>query len=77
MDKHELDPFSLVSGALFALLGVAFIVARPDVTSLRWVWPIPVLVLGLLIVLLAVRPGPDGQTASSDPRPTSDQIRSK
>ena len=71
MERHELDPFSLVFGAVFALLGVAFLVARPDVASLRWVWPIPILALGALIVGLATRG--DGRRAKrSEPRRIDD-----
>jgi cytochrome c-type biogenesis protein CcmH/NrfF len=55
MKKHELDPFSLVFGAIFAVLGVAFLAARPDVSTWPggWAWPIPILVLGGMIIVLA------------------------
>jgi hypothetical protein len=55
--RHPLEPFSLVFGATFALLGGVFLFGSPDVTRLhlQWVWPIPLIALGLLIVVLAVR----------------------
>jgi len=55
--RHPLDPFSLVFGATFALLGGLFLLGSPDVTRLhlQWVWPIPLIAVGLLIVALAVR----------------------
>jgi len=71
MERHELDPFSLVFGAALALLGVAFLVARPDVASLRWVWPIPIVVLGVIIVAMAARSGDersDNVTPGTDDR---------
>ena len=58
MTRHPIDPFSLVFGALFLIMGVAFLVSRVDVWSahLAWVWPIPLIAIGGLIVFLAVRP---------------------
>jgi hypothetical protein len=50
MEQHELDPFSLVFGAVFTLLGLVFLFARPDITAFRWVWPIPILALGALVL---------------------------
>jgi hypothetical protein len=71
MKRHELDPFSLAFGAVFALLGVVFLAARPDVRTLhlQWVWPIPILALGLLIVVLAARPSGRGTAAPEEMRP--------
>jgi hypothetical protein len=55
--RHPLDPFSLVFGAMFALVGMLFLFARVDIGSLhlKWVWPIPLIVLGILIIGLAAR----------------------
>ena len=57
MRRHPLDPFSLVFGATFALVGAVFLFARVDVGTLhlRWVWPIPLILLGVLIIGLAAR----------------------
>lgn len=57
MKRHPLDPVSLVFGLLMAGLGLAFLVARIDVanTNLRWVWPLPLLALGALMVVLGAR----------------------
>ena len=60
MERHELDPFSLVFGAVFALLGLVFLVGRPDITAFRWVWPIPILVLGALVLVLGAGRGRRG-----------------
>jgi hypothetical protein len=67
--RHALDPFSLVFGTTFGLVGVAFLLTRVDIARLRWVWPVPIIALGALIIGLAARaerskpagdPGPDG-----------------
>ena len=57
MKRHSLDPFSLVFGTTFTLLGVSFLFTRVDIASLhlRWIWPIPLVVLGALIIALSVR----------------------
>lgn len=57
MKRHPLDPFSLVFGTTFAFLGVLFLLADVDVSSLHltWVWPVPLIVLGALIIALALR----------------------
>ena len=57
MRTHDVDPFSLVFGAIFALGGLAFLVLKLDVSNLHLdrVWPVVVMGLGLLIVGLSVR----------------------
>ena len=57
MRRHQLDPFSLVFGATFALVGSVFLFTRTNVTTLhlRWVWPIPLILLGVLIIGLSAR----------------------
>ena len=59
MQKHRLDPLSLVFGAIFAALGGLFLFARTDVADLhlKWIWPLPLIVLGALIIALSVREG--------------------
>lgn len=61
MKRHAVDPFSLVFGALFLLIGVAFMVSRVNVWSahLAWLWPVPLILVGGLIVYLAARPRRD------------------
>jgi len=57
MRRHSLDPFSLVFGTAFASLGLIFAITRAKVANLHlaWVWPIPLIVLGVLIIGLAAR----------------------
>ena len=57
MSGHDLDPVSLVFGAVFALLGLAFLLLPVDAASihLERVWPVMVMAMGLLIVALSAR----------------------
>jgi uncharacterized membrane protein HdeD (DUF308 family) len=56
--RHSIDPFSLVFGVVFAALGVLFMLTdvRLSTLHLQWVWPVPLIVLGVLIIALAGRP---------------------
>ena len=49
MQRHELDPLSLVGGLLFAALGVLFLLDAADALTVqaRWVWPILLIGLGV------------------------------
>jgi hypothetical protein len=55
MKRHPLDPFSLVFGLTFLVLGVLFLATNLDARQLplRWLWPVPLIVLGGLIVGMA------------------------
>jgi len=55
--RHPVDVFSLVFGAVFALLGVTFLLSRVDYAKLHleWIWPIPLIAMGTLIIALALR----------------------
>ena len=57
MERHELDPFSLVAGLAFAGLGVLFLLdgAGSLTVQPRWVWPILLIAIGVA-GLLASRP---------------------
>lgn len=57
MKRHGVDLFSLVFGVPLTLLGVLFLFTRADVdlSHLRWVWPLPLIALGALVIVLAVR----------------------
>jgi hypothetical protein len=74
MKRHRLDPFSLVFGICFAALGLGTMIGRWDVTNwkLPWIWPLPLIAIGLLIVVMATRseraepPTPPG-SSSTDP----------
>lgn len=57
MKRHPVDPFSLVFGATFALVGLTFLFTRVDVglTGLRWIWPAPLIILGALVIFLGAR----------------------
>jgi len=55
MKRHPFDPISLVFGALFTAMGLAFLVGSPDVGAWRaaWIWPIPLIGLGLILIVVA------------------------
>jgi hypothetical protein len=57
MKRHPLDPVSLVFGLLLAGVGLTFLIARIDIASsnVRWVWPLPLLALGALMIALGAR----------------------
>jgi hypothetical protein len=57
MKRHPIDPVSLVFGLLLGGIGITFLVARIDIanSNLRWVWPLPLLALGALMIALGAR----------------------
>jgi hypothetical protein len=57
MERHQLDPLSLVGGVVFAGLGVLFLLDEAGSLTVqpRWVWPILLIALGVG-GLLASRP---------------------
>ena len=57
MKRHEFDPTSFVLGLAFAALGLFFLVGDRTAADIgwKWMWPVPVIVLGLLFVISATR----------------------
>ncbi len=55
--RHAFDPISFVLGLAFAALGLFFLVGDRSVADIgaQWIWPFPVLLVGLLAVISAVR----------------------
>lgn len=55
--RHPFDPISFVLGLAFASLGLFFLFGDRSVADIgaQWIWPFPVLLVGLLVVLYAVR----------------------
>ena len=49
MERHDLDPFALVFGALFTTLGLAFAIGRTTWFDVRTGW-----VLGALLIALGL-----------------------
>jgi hypothetical protein len=54
--RHAFDPFSFVFGLLFAFLAV-FVLSGNNLADLYplWVWTLPVMAVGLLVILYGVR----------------------
>lgn len=74
MKRHRLDPFSLVFGVTFAALGLGSMIGRWDVTNwkLGWLWPLPFIAIGLVIVVMAARPERDEERATPPGSSSSD-----
>lgn len=63
MKRHAFDPVSFVFGLLFAFLAV-FVMSGNTLADLYplWIWTLPAMSVGLLVVLYGVRrlaPAPD------------------
>lgn len=56
MKRHAFDPVSFVFGLLFAFLAV-FVLSGNNLADLYplWVWTLPAMAVGLLVVLYGVR----------------------
>lgn len=74
MTRHRLDPISLVAGLVFAVIGLLSLFTSLDGADLgvRWIWPLPVIVLGLL--LLTIGDHDDGPSAEPDEPDEPDEI---
>src|SRR5438477_1384657 len=57
MRRHELDPLSMVFGAVFAAVGLVFLLGNVDISRVppAWSWPIPLMIVGAMIILLSIR----------------------
>ena len=57
MKSHEFDPTSFVLGLAFAALGLFFLLGDRTAADIgwKWMWPVPLILLGLLFVIAATR----------------------
>jgi hypothetical protein len=57
MRRHNFDPISFILGALFAAVGLTFLFGDADIGDLHIavVWPLPLIVIGLLMLVTAVQ----------------------
>jgi len=57
MRRHEFDPTSFVLGLAFAALGLFFLLGGRTAADIgwKWMWPVPLVLLGLLFVISATR----------------------
>lgn len=62
MERHRFDVLSFAFGVVYTLIGLTFLI--PDTpfdlvdmvaTSLRWVWPAAILLIGVAILVPLVR----------------------
>lgn len=55
MPKHDLDVISLIAGVFFGGVAIVFLAERELHWSGRWVWPILLIVAGLVGLLASRR----------------------
>ena len=57
MKRHSFDPISLLFGLTFAIIGLVFLLGDVDIIDLgwHWLWPVPLIFLGTLILLLLIK----------------------
>jgi hypothetical protein len=72
MRRHSFDPISFVFGLMFAVLGMAFVSGNVDLSNLHasWIWPLPLIALGLLMLFSARRRGEHVSRPTEDDEPT-------
>jgi hypothetical protein len=87
MKRHAFDPFSFVVGLAVTALGLYFLVGNRTAADIgaTWIWPFPVLLVGLASVMYAVRRmrpdqdrvlDPDGQDPDIADQGSVDPMRS-
>jgi len=57
MRRHNFDPISFILGALFAAIGLTFLFGNADLGDfhLAVVWPLPLIVIGLLMLVTTLQ----------------------
>ena len=69
MQRHPVDPVSLVAGVVFAVAGVLLLVDRLDVLAqARWVLPLLLIVIAI-VILVSVSPRRRGHADTSGDTP--------
>ena len=74
MKRHPFDPFSLLFGLFFAIVGLVFLLGDVDIIDLgwHWLWPIPLLFVGALILLVSLKAFGQGSPESENPESDAD-----
>ncbi len=69
MKRHDFDPFSFVFGLAVTGFGLFFLVGNRSAADLgaTWIWPFPVLLVGLTAVMYALRRMRRGEDYGSGP----------
>jgi hypothetical protein len=77
MRRHGFDAISLVFGVIFAVTGAVFLFGNVDISQIppAWTWPIPLMIVGALIILLAVRRDRPAEYQVEAPSPGRDEGR--
>jgi cytochrome c-type biogenesis protein CcmH/NrfF len=85
MDRHDVDPTSLVFGLLFVIVGQMLLIGNLDIGTVWLGWTGPAVALGLgILIVLAVRPrrssvaaedgGAVGEDSDLRGRPAADDV---
>lgn len=71
MRRHQFDPISFVFGVMFTVVALALLSGRVDLGDLhlRWLWPVPLIVVGLALLASTRQRG--AQPLSGVPAPGS------
>lgn len=68
MERHDLDPLSLIFGIAFVGLASTGLFESVDFSPIqaRWVWPAILIIAGVAVLLTSVR-RPAGQETTDEP----------
>jgi hypothetical protein len=66
VERHDFDPYSLVAGVIFAVIGALFLFDENSLAALQseWLWPLPALIIGLLLLARALSDRPREERAA-------------
>ncbi|MGH2812958.1 MAG: hypothetical protein ACRDI1_09635 [Actinomycetota bacterium] len=79
MRRHDIDPLSLVFGLMFAATGTLFMSANLDFADVKgeWVWPIPFVLVGIVLLVSALTRKDDEPVVVGPPRETYEEDSSE
>ena len=68
MERHRFDPISFVFGMLLATVGLIFLFGDVDIGELdaSWIWPLPLIAVGVAMLFAARRRETGGRDAWPD-----------
>jgi hypothetical protein len=75
MRRHTFDPISFILGGLFAAIGLTFLFGDVNIGDIHIavVWPLPLIVIGLLMLMTTVQRRTRNQPAPAPAAPIRDE----